>query len=345
MDWRNTTKSFILPVQIPRFSTGDAKAVLEESVRGKDLFLISDPNNCSVTYNMRGYENRMSPDDHFQDLKRVISAVNNKARQVSVMMNILYAARQDGRHTRESLDCALALRELENARVSNLITFDAHNPKIQNAIPLVSFDNLYPNYQMVKALIRQVPDIRLKPDSTVMVSPDEGGVQRCLKCAEALKLDICMFYKQRDVQNVVAGNNAILRHEFLGGDITGKDVIIVDDMLIKGDSLIECFHDLKKRGAGRIFAFITFGMFVKGYAEYDEAYEAGMFDKVFITNLTYHEVENGQERPYIVNVDMSKYAAYIIDCIDRNISISQILDPIHKIRELLKEHQGSNSLR
>jgi ribose-phosphate pyrophosphokinase len=336
-EWRNTTRSFILPVKVPRFLSGDAKAELMESARGKDLFIISDPDNCSIRYGIRGYENHMSPDDHFQDIKRVITAVNDKAGQISVMMNILYAAKQDSRHTRESLDCALALQELERVHVKNIITFDAHNPKIQNAIPLVSFDNLYPHYQMVKALVRKVPGIKdeIKRGNVMMVSPDEGGVQRCLKCAEAMKLDICMFYKQRDVQHTTDGNNAILRHEFLGGDITGKDVIIVDDMIIRGDSLVECFGELKARGARRIFAFITFGLFVKGYAEYDKAYEQGLFDTVFITNLTYHKVENDTERPYIDVVDMSKYAAYIIDCIDRNMSISNVLVPATKIRELL----------
>lgn len=334
--WRNTEESFLIPASFPRFSSGDAKVVLEESVRGKDIFILSDPYNYSVTYNMRGVVNHMSPDDHFQNIKRAISAIDGKARRTSVLMNFLYGSRQHYRSMRESLDCAMALRELENLSVSNFITFDAHDPKVQNAVPVVSFDNFYPNYQMIKALVRTIPDISFSPDRTVMVAPDASGVQRCIKFAESLNLDIGMFYKQRDTKHVEGGHNKIVKHQFIGSNIAGKDVIIVDDILSSGDSMLDSFRELKKQGAKRILGFITFGMFTNGYEMFDKAYADGVFDKIFITNLTYHQVD-GEEKPYLVNVDLSKYAAYIIESISKEISISKILEPGHKIHDLLEK--------
>lgn len=334
--WHNTDSTFILPAALLRFTTGDAKAVLEESARAKDIFIVSDPYNYSVTYKIRGIVNHMSPDDHFQDVKRIISAINGKTQKISVLMNPLYGSRQHSRNMRESLDCAMGLRELENLGVKNFITFDAHDPKIQNAVPLMSFDNLYPNYQMIKALVRHVDDIGLDSQSTIVIAPDAGGVQRCIKYAESLNLDIGMFYKQRNTTHVVDGDNPIERHEFIGHDLAGKDVIIVDDILATGNSLIDSFHELKRLGAKRIFAFITFGMFTAGFESLDKAYEENAFDRIFISNLTYHKVDK-EEKPYIVNVDLSKYAAYIVDSIHKGISISKVLDPNHKIRELVSK--------
>lgn len=334
--WHDTETSFILPTELVRFASGDGKAVLHESARGKDIFIVSDPYNYSVTYTMRGVTNHMSPDDHFTDVKRVISAINGKTQKISVLMTFLYGSRQHSRNMRESLDCAMALRELENLGVRNFITFDAHDPKIQNAVPLMSFDNLYPNYQMIKALVRHYEDIKLDADSAIVIAPDAGGVQRCIKYAESLNLDIGMFYKQRNIAHVVDGTNPIERHEFIGHNIAGKDAIVVDDILATGNSLVDSFYELKRLGAKRIFAFITFGMFTSGYEALDKAYAEGVFDKIFISNLTYHPVE-GEEKPYIVNVDLSKYAAYIIYSIHQEISISKVLDPNHKIRELVKK--------
>ena len=332
--WHETENTFIIDAEFPRFLTGDAKGVLMESIRSKDMFVISDPYNCSVTYKMRGYVNHMSPDDHFQNVKRVISAISGKARRVSVMMNMLYGARQHGRSMRESLDCAVALRELEYSGVKNIITFDAHDPEVQNAVPLMSFDNLYPSYQMLKALLRNESGIDLRREAAVVVSPDDGGVQRCLQFAKILGLEIGMFYKQRDTGSVVGGTAPIERHEYIGADISGRDVIVVDDILAAGDSILDSFIKLKAAGAKKLYAFITFGMFTKGYSEFDDAYKEGVFDRVFITNLSYRPEED-VGRPYLCNVDLSKYAAYVIDCIHRDVAISDVLDPETKIRQLI----------
>jgi ribose-phosphate pyrophosphokinase len=290
---------------------------------------------------MRGRVNHMSPDDHFQDIKRMISSVNGKARRVSVMMNMLYGSRQDSRSTRESLDCAVALRELENCGVGNIITFDAHEPKVQNAVPYVSFDNLYPSYQMLKALLRNESGVSLSRDSTLIVSPDEGGVRRCTQFAKILGLEIGMFYKQRDTSSVKEGTMPIENHEYIGNDIAGRDVIIVEDILASGDSMINSFNKLKSAGANRIFAFITFGMFTKGYDVFDKAYADGIFDRIFATNLTFREFGEA-ERPYICIVDLSKYAAYVINCIFHELAISEVLDPETKILQLIQSTEGKS---
>ncbi|MCL2461720.1 MAG: ribose-phosphate diphosphokinase [Defluviitaleaceae bacterium] len=337
--WHETGASFKVPVDFVRFTTGDGKAVMEESVRGMDLFIVSDPQNYSVTYKMHNLDNHMSPDDHFQDVKRVISAINGKAARISVMMTVLYGGRQDVRNMRESLDGAMALKELESFGVRNVITFDAHEPKVQNAIPLLSFDNFYPIYQMLKSFVRNVPDADLTAGSTIVVAPDAGSIRRCNNLVETLGLDLGMFYKQRDLKNTVDGNNKIMRHEYIGNSVLGMDVIMVEDIIATGGSMIDSFAELKRLGAGRVFAFVTFGVFTKGFKQFDEAYEKGLFDKIFITNLTYHKTE-GRERPYIVNVDMSKYAAYIIDSIYNEISISHVIDPSKKIRELMGRVRG-----
>ncbi|MDR2649743.1 MAG: ribose-phosphate diphosphokinase [Clostridiales bacterium] len=342
--WRDTDESFILPVSLPRFATGDGKVVLEESARSRDIFIICDPYNYSVTYNIRGFTNHMSPDDHYQNIIRVISAVNGKTANISVLMTMLYGSRQDDRHTRESLDCAMALRQLERCGVKNIITFDAHDPRVQNAVPLISFDNLFPNYQMLKALLSNINDIDLHSDSIVIISPDAGGVRRCLRLSEPLNLEIGMFYKQRDTRNVVGGNNKIERHRYIGNSLEGRDVIIVDDILATGGSLIDSFYKLKELGAKRIFVFITFGMFTQGYSVFDKAYSEGAFNRIFISNLTYHMVEK-EERPYICNVDLSKYASYIIDCIHKGMSISDVLNPADKIKILLASLESDRAIR
>ena len=340
--WHETEKTFILNARCPRFLTGDAKGMLLESARAKDVFIISDPYNYSVTYKLRDVDNHMSPDDHFQDIKRIISAINGKALRVSVMMNMLYGSRQDGRSMRESLDCATSLRELEDAGVKNIITFDVHEPKVQNAVPLTSFDNLYPSYQMLKALLRNVNGINLGREAALIVSPDVGGVKRCLQFAEILGLEIGMFYKQRDTASVTGGTVPIERHEYIGSDIAGRDVIIVDDILASGDSLIDSMYKIKSMGAKSVYAFITFGMFTKGYGVFDKAHADGVLDKIFVTNLTYRSGD-ADCKPYICNVDLSKYAAYVIDCIFKEISISEVLDPEAKIRQLISETDGKSN--
>lgn len=337
--WHDTDESFILDASCPRFLTGDAKGALMESVRAKDIFIISDPYNCSVTYKMRGHVNHMSPDDHYQNIMRMISAINGKARRVSILMNMLYGSRQHGRSMRESLDCAVSLRELEYAGVSNVITFDAHDPEVQNAVPLMSFDNFYPSYQMLKALLRNEAGVDLSREATVIVSPDDGGVQRCIQLAKILDLEIGMFYKQRDTSAVVEGTVPIERHEYIGNDITGRNVIIVDDILATGDSLLDSLIKLKKDGAKTIYAFITFGMFTKGYEAFDRAYKDGAFNRIFITNLTYRPME-GADKPYICNVDLSKYASYVINCIYNDMAITDVLDPETKIRQLMSAYGG-----
>jgi ribose-phosphate pyrophosphokinase len=333
--WRETDHTFIIDAEYPRFSSGDGKVVLTESVRGKDIYIVSDPYNYSITYKMRGIDTNMSPDDHYQDIKRVISAINGKAWRISVIMTMLYGSRQHARSCRESLDCAVALRELENLGVKNIITFDAHDPRVQNAIPLTSFDNLYPNYQMMKALVRNVGDISIDPSRMIVVAPDAGGIQRCLKLAESLNLNIGMFYKRRDTTHVTEGHNPILFHKFLGDNLFGKDVIIVDDIMDTGESLIDSFTELKRGGAKRVFAFITFGMFTNGYECFEVAYRNHLFDKIFVSNLIYRQEEH-IAREWLVDVDLSKYAAYIIESINKEISISKILDPKTKISKLIE---------
>ncbi|MCL2059469.1 MAG: ribose-phosphate diphosphokinase [Oscillospiraceae bacterium] len=340
-NWHETEESFIMDTECPRFSTGDGKGVLMDSVRAKDIFIISDPYNYSVTYQMRGLTNHMSPDDHFQDIKRIISAANGKARRVSVMMNMLYGSRQHGRYMRESLDCAVGLRELEYSGVKNIITFDAHDPKVQNAVPLMSFDNLYPSYQMLKALLRNEKGVSLDREHTLIVSPDDGGVQRCMQFTKVLGLDIAMFYKQRDTASVSEGTTTIQRHEFIGNDIAGRDVIVVDDILAAGDSLIDSLYQLKDAGAKNTYAFITHGMYTKGYEAFDKAYADGIFKRLFITNLTYIAPE-GMDKPYICVVDLSKYAAYVINCIYHDQAISDVVDPETKIRQLIQATGGKS---
>ena len=329
--------TFLINSVCPRFGTGEGKAVINESVRGYDLYILVDVTNYSLQYTVRGQKNHMSPDDHFQDLKRIIGAVGGKARRITVIMPYLYESRQDKRTARESLDCAQALEELYNMGVDSVITFDAHEPKVQNAIPLKTFETIKPTYQFIKALLNNVPDIQMTPDKMMVVSPDEGAMGRSIYFGTALGLDISMFYKRRDYTRVVDGRNPIVAHEYLGADLKGKDVVILDDMISSGDSMLEVGRELKKRGAGRIFFCATFGLFTEGLARFDEAYQEGIFDRVVTTNLIYQTPELLQ-REYYINADMSKYIALIIDTLNHDFSISEFLDPTDRIHKIIEKH-------
>ncbi len=339
--WRSASEdeSFVIPANCPRFGTGEAKGVLNHTARGLDAYIICDCFNHGVTYKMYGQTVPMSPDDHYQDLKRVIAAFGGKARRITVIMPMLYEGRQHRRTKRESMDCALALQELVNMGVKNIITFDAHDPRVQNAIPLDGFDNVQAAYQMIKSLLRSVPDIHLDREHTMVVSPDEGSMGRCIYYSSVLGLELGMFYKRRNYSIVVNGKNPIEAHEFLGADVTGKDLILVDDMISSGESMLDIAEKLKERGAKRIFIFSTFGLFVEGYDKFDEYYEKGYIDKIFTTNLIYNEPEL-LEKPWYCNVNMSKYIALLIDTINLDNSISKLLDPADRIKRLVEEYNA-----
>ena len=305
-------------------------------MRGHDVYIIADMYNYSVRYKMYGTEYPMSPDDHFADLKRVINAIAGKARRITVIMPMLYESRQDKRHVRESLDCAVAMKELENMGVTNIVTFDVHNIGIQNAIPLIGFDNVQPTYQMIKALIKRVPDIQLDKDHLMMISPDEGGMTRCMYYSSMLSLDLGMFYKRRDYTQVVNGKNPIVAHEYLGRSVKGKDVIIVDDIISSGQSIIDVATNLKERGAKRIFAFATFGLFCEGLDSMDRAYADGLITKIFTTNLIYRSPAL-LSREWYAEVDLGKYVALIVDTLNRDETISHLLKPAERIQALLEK--------
>ncbi len=330
--------TYILDTKVPRFGSGEAKGVINESVRGDDLYLMVDVCNHSLTYSLSGNKNRMSPDDHYQDLKRIIAAVGGKARRITVIMPFLYESRQHKRTSRESLDCALALQELVAMGVDNIITFDAHDPRVQNAIPLHGFETVQPTYQFIKGLINNVPDIQLDAEHMMTISPDEGGMSRAIYMSNVLGLDMGMFYKRRDYTRVVDGRNPIVAHEYLGTSVEGKDVIILDDMISSGESVIEVATALKARKANRIFIATTFGLFTNGLEKFDKAYEDGLIHRVLTTNLVYQTPELLQ-REWYINCDMSKYIAYIIDTLNHDSSISDLLNPSERIQALLKEHQ------
>ena len=337
--------SYILNAEFPRFATGEGKCVIHESVRGYDLFIISDCFNHSVTYPMYSIKDAngnplkvpMSPDDHFADLKRVISACAGKAKRITVIMPMLYEGRQHKRSTRESLDCALALQELENMGVSNIITFDAHDPRVQNAIR-IGFESVSPTYQMIKALAKSTNnDIKFDADSIMMISPDEGGMGRCMYYSNVLSIPLGSFYKRRDFTRLVDGSNPIIAHEFLGGDVEGKDVIVVDDMISSGSSIIDVCKQLKALNANRIFVFSSFGLFTSGLEKFDKAYESGLFDKIFTTNLIYQTPEL-LSRPWYYSVDMSKYVGLIIHTLNHDSSVSPFLNPIEKINRYVDKY-------
>ena len=339
-EWRRHggDESFIANVECPRFGTGEGKALLHDSMRGHDVYIICDPFNYGVGYKMYGREVPMSPDDHFADLKRVIAAIAGKARRVSVIMPMLYEGRQHKRTARESLDCAIMLQELTAMGVKNIITFDAHDPRVQNAIPLGGFDDVRPTYQMIKALVRQYPDISLDKEDMMIISPDEGAMGRCMYYSSVLGLDIGMFYKRRDYSRVVNGRNPIVAHEYLGNDVAGKDVIIIDDMISSGESLLDVAVQLKKQGAKRIFNFATFGLFTDAFEKFDKAYKDGIINRIFTTNLVYRTPELLTKEWY-VEVNMCKYVAYIIDTLNHDDTISNLLDPVKRINKLLEKHR------
>ena len=328
--------SYIAHVHCPRFGTGEAKAVIDETVRGHDVYIICDCFNHGVTYNMYGYENHMSPDDHYQDLKRIISAMGGKARRITVVMTMLYEGRQHRRKGRESLDAALMLNELAAMGVKNVLTFDAHDPRVSNSIPLSGFDNIQPTYQMIKAMTRAVPDIKFNKFDTIVISPDEGGMARCMYYSSVLQLDLGMFYKRRDYSRVVNGKNPIVAHEYLGREVDGKDVIIVDDMISSGESIIDVATKLKQQGAKRIFAFSSFGLFVHGLDVFDKAYADGIINKIFTTNLIYRN-PGLADREWYYEVDMSKYVSILIDTLNHDDTISHLLDPVTKIQNLIEK--------
>ncbi len=341
MQWRGTPEenSFVLQAKCPRFGTGEAKGVFNHTARGMDAYIICDCFNYGVTYKMYGQEVPMSPDDHFQDLKRVIAALGGKARRVNVIMPMLYEGRQHRRTARESMDCAMALQELVAIGVKNIITFDAHDPRICNAIPLGGFDNVQPTYQMIKALLRTVPDVKIDRDHLMIVAPDEGAMSRCIYYSSVLGVELGMFYKRRNYSIVVNGRNPIEAHEFLGNDVTGKDLIIVDDMISSGDSLLDIAAQLKKKNCNRVFAFTTFGLFVEGYDKFDQYYKDGLIDKIFTTNLVYG-TEELMSKEWYQRVDMSKYVAYLVDTINYDNSISSLLDPIDRIKNVIEKYNA-----
>lgn len=329
--------TYLVGCQCPRFGTGEAKGLIHESIRGKDLFIIVDVCNHSLTYTVNGHPNHMSPDDHYQDLKRIISAANGKAHRLNVLMPFLYESRQHKRTKRESLDCALALQELTDMGVDNIITFDAHDPRVQNSIPLHGFDSFNPPYQFIKALLRAEPNLVVDKDHLMIVSPDEGAMHRAVYFSNVTGVNMGMFYKRRDYSTIVKGKNPIVAHEFLGDDIHGKDVIIVDDMISSGESMLDVAKQIKERGANRVFVCTTFGLFTEGFGIFDDYYNRGYIDRVITTNLTYLPAE-AYEKPYFVVADMSKFIALIIDSMNHDITIGKVLNPTDKIHALLKQH-------
>ena len=335
--------SYILDAKVPRFGSGEAKGVINESVRGTDLYLLVDVANYSLTYSLCGHENHMSPDDHYQDLKRIIAAVGGKARRITVIMPFLYESRQHKRTARESLDCALALQELVKMGVDNIITFDAHDPRVQNAIPLHGFETIQPAYQFIKGLLRSVKGLNIDSDHMMVISPDEGGMGRAIYIANVLGLDMGMFYKRRDYTKIVNGRNPIVAHEFLGTSVEGKDMIIIDDMISSGESMLEVAAALKARKANRIFVFSTFGLFTNGLEKFDEAYEKGLIDRVLTTNLVYQSPEL-LEKPWYINCDMSKYIAYIIDTLNHDSSISDLLNPVERIQSVVTRYKNNETI-
>ena len=335
--------SYILKSKVSRFGSGEGKGEILESVRGMDLYILVDVCNYSLTYTVAGQKNHMSPDDHYQDLKRIIAAVGGKARRITVIMPFLYESRQHKRTARESLDCAIALQELVRMGVDNIITFDAHDPRVQNAIPLHGFETVQAAYQFIKGLLTHVKDLKIDSEHMMVVSPDEGGMRRAIYIANVLGLDMGMFYKRRDYTRVVDGRNPIVAHEFLGTNVAGKDVIIVDDMISSGDSMIDVATELKKRDANRIFLFSTFGLFTNGFEKFDRAYEAGLFTNILTTNLIYQPPEL-LEKEWYISCDLSKYIAYIIDTLNHDSSISDLLVPNDRINNIVARYKAGEDL-
>ena len=340
-EWRrhDVETTYVVNSDCPRFGSGEAKGTIHQSLRGNDVYIICDVFNHGVKYKMYGQTVPMSPDDHFQDLKRIIGAIGGKARRISVIMPMLYEGRQHKRTSRESLDCALALQELVNMGVTNLITFDAHDPRVQNSIPLHGFEDVRSAYQMIKAMLKNYPDIEIDPDKTMIISPDEGGMGKCMYYSSVMGIDLGMFYKRRDYSIIVNGKNPIVAHEYLGRDVKDKDVIIVDDMISSGDSVIDVAQQLKDKGAKRIFVFATFGLFCNGLENLDKAHADGVIDRIFTTNLVYRMPEL-LEREWYSEVNMCKYVAYIIDTLNHDRTISNLLDQSKKIHTILDKYKA-----
>lgn len=330
--------SYLVNAKTPRFGSGEGKGVILESVRGMDLYLLVDVCNYSLTYSLSGHINHMSPDDHYQNLKRIIAAVGGKARRITVIMPFLYEGRQHRRTSRESLDCAIALQELIAMGVDNILTFDAHDARVQNAIPLHGFETVQPAYQFIKGLLRHVKNLQIDSRHMMVISPDEGGTGRAIYIANVLGLDMGMFYKRRDYTKVINGRNPIVAHEFLGTSVEGKDMIIIDDMISSGESVLEVAAALKERKAGKIFICSTFGLFTNGLDKFDQAYKSGLIDKVLTTNLIY-QTPDLLEREWYINCDMSKYIAYLIDTLNHDTSINDLLDPNEKIQTILSKYK------
>ena len=329
--------SYVVSASTPRFGSGEGKGVLNDSVRGYDLYIMVDVCNYSIEYSLCGNTNHMSPDDHYADLKRVIAAAGGKARRINVIMPFLYESRQHKRSGRESLDCSLMLQELTAMGVENIITFDAHDPRVHNSIPLKGFESVSCTYQFIKYLLLGVDDLHIDSEHMMVISPDEGGMGRAVYFANVLGLDMGMFYKRRDYTKIVNGRNPIVAHEFLGTNVEGKDVIIIDDMISSGESMIDVASELKKRGASRVFCATTFGLFTNGFDKFDEAYEKGIIDKILTTNLVYQPAEL-LSKPWYINVDMSKYMALLIDTLNHDSSISDLLNPVDRIQKRVKEY-------
>jgi ribose-phosphate pyrophosphokinase len=332
--------SYLVDAECPRFGSGEAKGLIKETVRGDDIYFLVDVTNYSITYTVSGHENHMSPDDHFSDLKRLIAAVGGKARRITVIMPFLYEGRQHKRSARESLDCALALQDLINMGVDSIITFDAHDPRVQNAIPLHSFETVQPTYQFLKALLKKVPDITLDTQHSMVISPDEGAMGRAVYFGSVTGIDVGMFYKRRDYTKIVNGRNPIVAHEFLGSDVEGKDVIIIDDMISSGESLLDTARELKARKAKRIFLCSTFGLFTNGLAAFDKAFEEKVFDLMITTNLVYQTPEL-LSRPYYATAEMAKYIALLIDAMNHDRSISEFLSPTARIQKFIEKYKNN----
>ena len=336
--------SYILEANTPRFGSGEGKGTIEESVRGDDLYIMVDVCNYSLTYSLFGMTNHMSPDDHFQDLKRIIAAAAGKARRINVIMPFLYESRQHKRSGRESLDCAMALQEIVNMGVENIITFDSHDPRVQNSIPLKGFETVQPIYQFLKHLLKNEPDLQIDSDHMMVISPDEGGTSRAIYFANMLGLDMGMFYKRRDYTKIVNGRNPIVAHEFLGSSVEGKDVLIIDDMISSGESMLDVAKELKRRKARKVFICATFGLFTGGLAKFDQYYQDGLIDRILTTNLVY-QTPDLLSRPYYIDVDMSKYIALIIDNLNHDASLSDLLTPTKRINKLLERYKEQQAAK
>ncbi|MGE5581739.1 MAG: ribose-phosphate pyrophosphokinase [Bacillota bacterium] len=331
-------ESYLVECKCPRFANGEGKAVLEETVRGYDIYIIADVGNYNCKFKMFGVDHPMSPDDHFQDIKRTIAAIAGKAKHLTVIMPMLYEGRQHKRQSRESLDCAIALQELAYLGIDSIITFDAHDPRVNNAVPLKGFENLHSAYQIIRAILKNEKDLQVDKSHMLVVSPDEGAMERSLYYANILGLDLSLFYKRRDYTRIVNGKNPIVKHEFLGDDVAGKDVLIIDDMLSSGESILDIARELKKRRANRIYIAVTFALFTEGITVFDEGYRQGIFNRLYATNLTYRR-EELRKAPWYVDVDMSEFLAHLIDMLNQDSSISSLFDPSEKIGNLLRNYQ------